>query len=40
MPCYENSKSIIKAAHYKSGDNDKSNNNKNKICLLPRKSGW
>ena len=35
MFCYENGKSIIMAAYYKSGNNkNKSNNNKDKIYLL------
>ena len=38
MPCYKNGKSMITAACYKSGNDDnKSDNNKDKICLLLRK---
>ena len=33
MLCYENSKSMMTVAYYKSGD-DKSDNNKDKVCLL------
>ena len=35
MPHYKNSKLIMMAAYCKSGDNDdKSDNNENKVCLL------
>ena len=35
MFCYKNDKSIMTAVCYKSGDdNDKSDNNEDKICLL------
>ena len=35
MLCYKSGKSMIKVACYKSGnDNDKSNNNEDKVCLL------
>ena len=40
MPCYKNGKSIITAAHYKSGNNDdKSDNNEDKVYSLLRKGG-
>ena len=34
MPCYESGKSIMMTACYKSNDNNKSDNNKDKIYLL------
>ena len=35
MPCYKSGKSIMTAVCYESGNNnDESNNNKDKICLL------
>ena len=38
MPCYKNGKSLITATCYKNGDNDnKSDNNEDKICLLLRR---
>ena len=34
MPCYKNRKSMITAACYKSDNDDKSDNNKDEVCLL------
>ena len=35
--CYKSGKSIIITAYHKSGNDDKSDNNKDKICLLLRR---
>ena len=40
MPCYKISESMITTICYKSGDNNKSGNNENKVCLIPRIWGW
>ena len=37
MPYYKSGKSMLMAARYKSGNNDKSDNNEDKICLLLRR---
>ena len=38
MPCYENGKLMMTAAYYKSGNNnDKSDINEDKVCLLLRR---
>ena len=38
MPCYKSGKSIMTTACYKSGnDDDKSDNNEDKVCLLLRR---
>ena len=37
MPCYESGKSMITMACYKSGNDDKSDNNEDKVCLLLRR---
>ena len=34
MPNYKNGKSIIMAACYKSGNSNKSDSNKDKVCLV------
>ena len=40
MPCYKSSKLMMTAACYKNGDdNDKFNNNEDKVCLLLRRWG-
>ena len=40
IPCYKNGKSMITVACYKSDDDNKFNNNENKICLLLRRWVW
>ena len=38
MLCYNSGKSMITAIHYKSdNDNEKSDNNEDKVCLLLRR---
>ena len=38
MPCYKNGESLMMAACYKSSNNDdKSDNNEDKVCLLSKK---
>ena len=37
MPYYKNSKSITTAACYKSGNDNKPDRNKDKVCLLFKK---
>ena len=47
MPRYKNSKSMMTAAYYKSGNddnkydnNDESDNNEDKVCSLLKRWGW
>ena len=41
MLCYKSGKSIIMVACYNSGkDDDKFDNNEDKLCLLLRRWGW
>ena len=41
MLCYKSGKLMIMAACYKSGNNDnKSNNNENKICFFLKRWVW
>ena len=37
MPCYKSGELIMMAACYEDRNNDESDNNKDKICLLLRK---
>ena len=41
MPCYKSGESMMTAACFESGDDDdKFDNNKDKICLLLKRWGW
>ena len=37
MPCYKIGKSLMTVAYYESNNNDKFDNNKDKVCLLLRR---
>ena len=39
MPCYESGELMMTAPYYKSGNDDKSDNNKDKVCLLLKRWG-
>ena len=40
MLCYKSGKSMIMATCYKNDDDDTSDKNKDKVCLLLRRCNW
>ena len=40
MPCYESGKSMMMVVCYKSGNDNKSDNNEDKVYLLLKRWGW